>query len=418
MMGCVKMNEIQFKRTNDRMNTWNKKKNEKTEMGIVNNGDGFSEYQLHQLSKMLENSNTRNPSLEKIQIVVTIVVGIITIITTVSALLFTLWSTGKRIEDLEKSVSILDTQSSEIREYLYEDEGVKDQLGMINDALNLKVINVTEDDTVSFIEDVSIVNNSISNTTSALSAQMPVGVDSKGNVYIAEDLIGETVLLTYRDEGKDVFFLGQYNENYHWDGYCVTNTYNSDGTLYGICESNFDDGKRLDYKTVLCVDKSKNKWDYYHRICNDKINTGVSEEYTLIYNKVKNFTNTNVRIVDILYADKFIDEQEKHLTRYYYGNTSDGTYNDDTGNAYLVTYDEADGTVRTLYVGEFVNGYPHDKDGEAWNIAYADKEGYYVHNTGTFTKGYADKHSNEEFTHEDIEELISQCDFDCELKWK
>lgn len=415
-MGCLKLNNEEYKRINKEMFGWRKKDDKSKEIFSVESS-GFSEVQLAQLQQILS-SNNKPGKLSSVQQIVAIVVGIISVIGTIATIIVLIVTTGTRLDKLEESVSNLVTESSQMSEYLYDDDGVKDQLGMINEALNIKVIYVTEDDTVSFIEDVSIVNNSISNTTSAFSAQMPVGVDSKGNVYIAEDLIGETVLLTYRDEGKDVFFLGQYNENYHWDGYCVTNTYNSDGTLYGICESNFNDGKRLDYKTVLCVDKSKNKWDYYHRICNDKINTGVSEEYTMIYRNVKNFTNTNVRIIDILYADKFIDEQEKYLTRYYYGNTSDGTYNDDTGNAYLVTYDEADGTVRTLYVGEFVNGYPHDKDGEAWNIAYADKEGYYVHNTGTFTKGYADKHSNEEFTHEDIEELISQCDFDCELKWK
>lgn len=343
------------------------------------------------------------------------------ILTIAGILVSTVWGFAMVFSGMSndiKDLQAIESQVSEMHDYLYLDDGVKDQLGMINEALNIKVINVTEDDTVSFIEDVSIVNNSISNTTSALNAKMPVGVDSNGNVYIAEDLMGETILLTYEDEGKDVFFLGQYNENYHWDGYCVTNTYNLDGTLYGICESNFDDGKRLDYKTVLCVDKSENKWDYYHRTCNDKINTGVSEEYTMVYDKVKNFTNTNVRIVDILYADKFISEQEKDIIRYYYGNTSKGTYNDDTGNAYLVTYDEVDGKVRTLYVGKFIDGYPNDKSGNAWNIAYADEVGYYVHNTGTFTNGHADKHSSKEFTHEEIEKLISKYTFKCELKWK
>lgn len=322
-----------------------------------------------------------------------------------------------RVDTMNTEMGEISTQVGDISKYLYEDDGVKDQLGMIIEALNLKVINVTEDDTLSFLEDVYIENNDISNVSSAFNAEMTVGTDSNGNVYIAEDLIRETILLTYKEEGKEVFFLGQYNEDYHWDGYCVINTYNSNGTLYGICESNFDDGKRMDYKTIISVDSESNKWGYYSRICDGESNMGISKEYVFEYGIEKNFTNTNVRRTDMLFVDNFMEKQDAVLTKYYYGRTSDKLYNDETGEAYLVKFNE-DGTVRTLYVGSFKNGYPNDKSGNAWNIAYVDEKGYYVHNTGNFTNGYADKHSSTEFTQEEIEELLVEYNFDCELKWK
>lgn len=419
-MGCLKMNNDEYIRMKNKMGIFDRKSN-----------PGFEK---DELEKIIEETikRTMNVSSERpakkgfwkeysgtiISCVVTaICTAILSVLGNYFFIKIDINNINTKVGSISTQVEELTTEVEDISDYLYDDDGVKDQLGMINEALNLKVINVTEEDTVSFLEDISIESNDISSTTSVLSAKMSVGVDLNGNVYIAEDLIGETILLTYEDEGKDVFFLGQYNENYHWDGYCVTNTYNSDGTLYGICESNFDDGKRIDYKTVLSVDAENNKWDYYSRVCDGKSNIGISIEYIFEYNTEKNFTDTNVRRTDMLFVDEFMEKHDAILINYYHGRTSDKLYNDDTGEAYLITFHE-DGTVRTLYVGNFVNGYPHDKTNKAWNIAYAEEVGYYVHNTGTFSNGYADKHSSEEFTYEEIEELISKYDFDCELKWK
>ncbi len=71
--------------------------------------------------------------------------------------------------------------------------------------------------------------------------------DIEGVSYVSDELIGQIILLSYAEGDKEVYFLGTYNENYHWDGYCVTNSYNADGTLYGICESQFDNGERINY---------------------------------------------------------------------------------------------------------------------------------------------------------------------------
>lgn len=39
------------------------------------------------------------------------------------------------------------------------------------------------------------------------------------------------VILVYTEDDKDVFFMGKFNDNYHWDGYCITNVYYKDGTF-------------------------------------------------------------------------------------------------------------------------------------------------------------------------------------------
>lgn len=414
MMGCLKLEEVHIKRTNDKMLNFIKKEKQNMEKNVQS--EAFTEAQVEQLKQIIASNG--NPSkLSSIQKVVAIVVGALTIISTLVGGITLIVTTGIRLDNMEEDVSELVEDSSEMKKYLYENEGVEDQLEMINAALNIKVINVTDEETLSNIEDITIQENDISNTNAAFTEETPIGVDGEGNVYIAEDLIGETILLTYKDDGKDMFFLGQYNEKYHWDGYCVTNAYNSDGTLYGICESNFQDGKRIDYKTILSVNEKKNEWDYYSRICDGESNKGISIEYVFEYNTEKNFTNTNVRRTDILYVDDFIEKQDSKITQYYYGNTSNELYNDNTGNAYLIKFDQ-DGTVKTLYVGRFVNGYPSDNTNEAWSIAYAEKLGYYVLNTGKFKDGYAVNGSDKEFTIDEIRDVVDQLDIKLELKWK
>lgn len=69
------------------------------------------------------------------------------------------------------------------------------------------------------------------------------------------------------------------------------------------------------------------------------MNAGVSIEYTFDYFDVKNFTSTNVRRIDIRYVDDFVDKQDKTILKYYYGNTVDGLFHDDTGNAVYVKLD-------------------------------------------------------------------------------
>lgn len=322
---------------------------------------------------------------------------------------------NKDIDDINKDIDDINTQLSEMYKYLYEDDGVKDQLGEINKILNLKAINITDDEMISILDRVSVEENDSNITASPFSKDTCIGTDSEGNTYIAADLINETILLTYRENDKDIFFLGQYDENYYWNGYCVTNAYYLDGTLYGICESNFANGKRLDYKS-FCISEF-DTWILSNKVCQDDGNSGTNISYRFNYEKKKNFTNTNVRITDILYVDTFIENIDATVKSFYYGKTSNQLFNDDTGKAYLVTYN-SDGTVKTLYMGNFKNGYFNDSTGNAWDIAYAEKYGGYVYNTGTFSNGKADNGSSEIIDIERIYEIISNHDFKCELKWK
>ena len=81
--------------------------------------------------------------------------------------------------------------------------------------------------------EVTIENNGISNSKSSFEATTIVGKDLTGKTYIAKDLVGKKLILIYDIvDGKKVYFWGKYNENYHWEGECITNSFNNDGTFF------------------------------------------------------------------------------------------------------------------------------------------------------------------------------------------
>lgn len=340
------------------------------------------------------------------------------------------WHLGNKFEDLGTNVSKVETEVNEMRtdltelstdvddmhDYLYLNNGVADQLENINKMLNIKVVNIpNSNEYSSIISEIKHNDIYFSGKESEVKSLTKIGIDADGNEYIAKDLVNETILLTYKENDKEIYFLGQYNENYHWNGYCVTNAYFLDGSLYGICESNFDDGKRLDYKSIYLSDNGQ--WIFSDRICNDSSNSGKSIHYILNYDKIKNFTSTNVRVNDILYTDRFIESVEPVTKSFYYGDTSQEYYNDNSGDAYEIIYND-DGTVKTLYVGCFANGTFNDNTGNAWDISYADKYGFYVYNTGNFKNGNAVTKSTEPITIEEIQKIVSEYNFESELTWK
>lgn len=348
-----------------------------------------------------ENSNNVNNQKISAKAIIEIIGAIFTIVSLL-AILFGAYNyveskfdklNDKLNECLKKDeINNLTTDVSEMREYLYSDDGVKDQLGEFSDKMykvtNLLNITAIKADvtTEEYIKNnVSIVDNDISDSTSSISPDTCIGTDSDGKVYIAKNLIDQTILLTYNEDDKEIYFLGQYNKNYHWNGYCVINTYDADGKLNGINESNFDDGNRLDYESFYLSDK-QNEWIYTDRDCKKETNEGISIRYKSNFSKQKNFTATNVRVSDLIYIESMKEYDNKEILSYYMGKTSNGVYNDDSGNAYLVMYN-SEGFVSVYYKGNFKDGYFEDENAieivldESYNI-----NKYFLYNGG-FTRG-------------------------------
>lgn len=352
---------------------------------------------------VIQEENSNNVNNQKISAKAIIeIIGFILTILTILSLLFGAYNyveskfdklNDKLNECLKKDeISNLTTDVSEMREYLYSDDGVKDQLGEFSDKMDkvTNLLNITaikaDVTTEEYIKNnVSIVDNDISDSTSSISPDTCIGTDSDGKVYIAKNLIDQTILLTYTEDDTEIYFLGQYNKNYHWNGYCVINTYDADGKLNGINESNFDDGNRLDYESYYLSDK-QNEWIYTDRDCKKETNEGISIRYKSNFSKQKNFTATNVRVSDLIYIESMKEYDNKEILSYYMGKTSNGVYNDDSGNAYLVMYN-SEGFVSVYYKGNFKDGYFEDENAieivldESYNI-----NKYFLYNGG-FTRG-------------------------------
>lgn len=105
------------------------------------------------------------------------------------------------------------------------------------------------------------------------------------------------------------------------------------------------------------------------------------------------------------------------MLTYYCGNTFEGKYNDDSGRAYEIIFNE-DKTVKTLYVGQFANGTFNDSTGKAWDISFSVEDNVYVYNKGTFMNGRTAEGKHKIVSVAEIENIISGYDFGIELKWE
>lgn len=275
-----------------------------------------------------------------------------------------------------------------------------------------------------FYPDITIEVNTIDNTVSYSNAPLIIGrksifYDLEGVKYVSEDLIGETILLTYTEEDKEVYFLGQYNENYHWNGYCVTNAYNSDGTLYGLCESNFIDGERQDYTSFYQVGS---EYIYAHRVKNGELFEGVTVRYCYEDTDGKAFSMDNVRSTDINYVDSYIREKGiDKIRQIYTGTTNQKYYQDNSGDAYRVRFDD-EGYVTSLYKGRFADGYGNDETLKAYAIEYNDNyKGYFLNENTVFENGKASEKSTHLLPDDELDKMTSNIDmgkYTSYLKWK
>ncbi len=241
-----------------------------------------------------------------------------------------------------------------------------------------------------------------------------------GKEYSAEELIGEKLLLPYISDGKEVYFYGQFDEKNQWDGNCLINIYAND-QLALIMEAEYNHGLLIEYKQVLPAQtlSGENVWIVAERINIGDSNSGDSWNYIRDKECEKDFDFDTVTNEDIMTVQDFRSTIDTYLEGFYHGNTSNGFYNDNTGDAYLVKYNE-DGTVRTLYSGMFKDGIFNDGSGNAWYIAKNENTDY-MYYQGKFESGKPlhDEASYFEngLTPDRINEILQGKDFNCDLKW-
>lgn len=268
--------------------------------------------------------------------------------------------------------------------------------------------NSVSDELDNSLNDVlSVEDNDISVSQTALSDDEVIACDINGKEYRASELVGKNIVLEYYDKNddKNVYFQGMYNEKFHWDGECVTNSYYKDGRFFGACEYTFDDGIRKNYKSIVAT--AETQWSYADKVCTDNGNEGVN----IIYSG-----ETNVSIdglsegsMSVIAVDTIYDNLMPYIrvSSYYKGITVDGVYDDKTGEAYLIQFDLG-GNVTLLYQGPFSKGTMHTANSEytGWEIVYSEQYANYYCNEGKFINGFAENHSSNAMSIEEIEQYI------------
>ena len=236
------------------------------------------------------------------------------------------------------------------------------------------------------------------------------------------DLYNTPFIVSYEENGKKIYFYGQFNENNNWNEKCILNIYNGDN-LESIFVGYYNDGTLLKYNRVSCDDGET--WTVTERINNIEYNSGE----TRVYTKTTDFINsvdinkiTKEQILEVDDFEIFLNLNQECLLSYYLGNTSNGYYNDNTGYAYLIKYFDNDvfdcdyPVIQTIYQGNFVDGQFDDDSYNAWYIVREINTGYMFYR-GCFSDGKVDHRdlSKEIFennlSYEQIEEKLSKYGF-------
>lgn len=234
-----------------------------------------------------------------------------------------------------------------------------------------------------------------------------------------ESLVENGFITSYEQNGEKVYFYGKYNSNNRWDGYCIINRY-KDSKLTFIMEANYDNGDLKDYRQVFKGKNLREQEIWYvadREISENSKRDGYTKTYFYYGDYEKDMNIENIQVEDILDVDTFCETIPSSVEGYYNGYVSNGKYNDETGESYLVKYDYL-GNVRYLYVGNIKNGVPDDQTGKAWSIAWGyDDDGYYYYK-GTFSKGNHGKPPKNwrPMTQEEIDEIVNPDDFACSLQ--
>lgn len=240
--------------------------------------------------------------------------------------------------------------------------------------------------------------------------------------YTVEQVADERLFLPYIEDGQEIYFLGQLSTNGNWDGNCIINIYKND-ELQLITDAMYDDGELLTCKQIFPYTTTNDKidvWAVSKRTAKNEFSSGETLYFVREGEYIKQFAFETAHAEDVLSVNDFKQFLTGYQEGYYYGNTSNGQFNDDTSTAYMVKY-FPDGTVKTLYVGKFQNGQFEDDSGNAWLIGKKEMGApYYYYHEGPFENGEMikdPKYWDKGISQQEINKLIKGYSFNCNLNW-
>ena len=303
-----------------------------------------------------------------------------------------------RVGNVETELSTLRTELSSLRSDLSE---LRTDFAVLNNTIN---IFINQNMMAGYGDNFNFVsfNSEILQTTASndwehgrLSAPLlalgddvggdfVIGVNENGDALFFDDVIGRNIYTSYANNmgGLD-WFYGSLNNNGRWDGDIVLNSYNASGTLVAILEATYNDGSRVGERYISMT---PSLMSVGHIVIRDAMyygshTDGVSKTFSQfsfsegIYFK----SSRPVRTSDL-------DLDDGHLIQFYYGEIRGGYFNDNSGEAYLVNFND-DGTIRIIYSGRFANGHFNDVGQASFWIVLSNDETQYMFYQGPFANG-------------------------------
>ncbi len=240
----------------------------------------------------------------------------------------------------------------------------------------------------------------------------------------AKELENQKMILSYVEGEQEILFYGKFSKNNRWDGNCILNVYLGN-ELQMVTEAEYDDGKLIGYRQAytFTTKLEKEVWCISKRECTENGNLGDSWNYYKKEDIEKEYDSEKEdQKLNIVTVWQVQDRVRNNVEGFYHGLTSEGAYNDDTGEAYLVKF-SFDGTVRTLYKGNFSDGVFSDTlDQPAWMIGRKEEkiDSKYAYYKGEFNEDGNPANSGGwkyGLEYQDIIEYTSPYFFKCKLKW-
>ncbi|MBD5521417.1 MAG: hypothetical protein HDR03_09395 [Lachnospiraceae bacterium] len=316
--------------------------------------------------------------------------------------------------DIKEDVGKLSGELSDLRVLVYTNNGNQNSYSYESGSADAKKLDFYDE----YAPEIDVASNEPELKETKWKKLVEIATDEDGNGYTSSDLYNVKFTTSYKEDGKEIYFLGQYNDKSRWNGLCVLNVYSGDN-LESVLEAVYNDGKLYSYKRISY--EKDGTWKVVDKISEEDYKIGE----TWIYDKTnaykKNISFDNYEESQILNYEDLAYIEKGELISYYNGKTFDGKYNDDSGDAYLVKYD-TNGNVRYLYKGKVSDGYGND-DGKdekkkSWAFIWGDANDGFHYHEGEFKNG-TPQNTKKDWKYpvsiDFIKSIINPDDYNCHL---
>lgn len=312
------------------------------------------------------------------------------------------------IGEIRDELNEMDDSLKELTKFIYLNSGSSSENSGNSYALAVKFLDGYEPD-MKLVNSINVISEPKWATSDT---KVATALTNDGIKFTSGELQNKEIVTMYSEGEKEIYFLGKYNDNNQWDDKCILNVYKNN-ELVTVFEGEYSDGNLKEYKRISCDEEGQ--WTVTERTNYDEYTDGTTLNYKKTKSIPQKINAENFEGSQILTTEKLLEDLDEGLISYYNGRTSNGFYNDDTGNAFFVKYfddGEIEGTegktiIHTFYEGKFSNGDFEDQTDESWYITRS-PDSTYMYYEGSFSNGSVDNKKVKEFTNPIGKDYIAQ----------